>query len=63
VLSKQNRKDIEEIRQDYIRDLEFHYVDRISDVLSLALLPEKVHKAVDLIGMIEPSTGSQATPN
>jgi ATP-dependent Lon protease len=63
VLSKQNRKDIEEIRQDYIRDLEFHYVDRMSDVLAFALLPEKVQKAVDLMSMIEPNPGVQLNVN
>ncbi|MBU6331755.1 MAG: endopeptidase La, partial [Bacteroidetes bacterium] len=63
VLSKQNRKDIEEIRQDYIRDLEFHYVDRMSDVLAFALLPEKVQKAVDLMSMIEPNLGVQRSAN
>ena len=63
VLSKQNRKDIEEIRQDYIRDLEFHYVDRMSDVLAFALLPEKVQKAVDLMSMIEPNPGVQRGAN
>ena len=32
-----NRKDIEEIKPDYIKGLTFHYVKNISEVLDLAL--------------------------
>ncbi len=44
ILSEKNKKDIEEINQDYIKGLKFHFVDKVEDVLDLALLPEKVNK-------------------
>lgn len=37
VLCKENKKHIEEIKEDYIRGLQFHYVDRMEDVLRAAL--------------------------
>ncbi len=46
ILCKQNRKDIQEIEQRYINDLTIHYVDKVEDVLSIALLSEKVKKAM-----------------
>ncbi|MDR1199410.1 MAG: endopeptidase La [Prevotellaceae bacterium] len=42
VLSKDNEKDISEIKPVYIKGLKFHYVDTILDVLNFALLKEKV---------------------
>jgi ATP-dependent Lon protease len=33
VLSEENRKDIEDIKEVYIRGLEFHYVKNIQDVI------------------------------
>ncbi len=37
ILSEQNRKDIEEIKAEYIEGLTFHYVNTNSEVLSIAL--------------------------
>jgi len=42
LLSKENLKDIEDIREDYIKGINFHYVDRMIDVVDIALLKEKV---------------------
>jgi ATP-dependent Lon protease len=42
VLSKENLKDIEEIKADYIQGVNFHYVEDVMDVLKIALLEEKV---------------------
>ena len=39
MLSDDNRKDIQEIRADYLEGLSFHYVRRVEDVLDYALLP------------------------
>jgi ATP-dependent Lon protease len=41
ILSKENRKDINEIKPIYIEGLTFHYVDDILEVLNLALSHEK----------------------
>ena len=38
----ENRKDIEEINEDFISGLSFIYVDKMMDVLNHALLKEKV---------------------
>lgn len=38
ILSSRNRKDIDEIKQDYLEGMTFHYVDTIREVLSFALL-------------------------
>lgn len=48
ILSKSNRKDILEIKEDYIKDLTFHYVTEMQEVIHLALLDQKVDKALDL---------------
>jgi len=42
ILSADNEKDILEIKTDYTKDLKFHYVDSMSEVLDLALLSQKV---------------------
>ena len=48
ILCKDNRKDIEEINEMYLKGLTFHYVNTIKEVLDLALLPEKVKDAIEL---------------
>ncbi len=41
ILSEENRKDLEEIKEAYLTGLTFHFVSTISDVLNLALLEER----------------------
>lgn len=48
ILCKENQKDIEEIKADYVKGLTFHYVSDVKEVLDAALLPEKVANAKDL---------------
>ncbi|TYP94210.1 ATP-dependent Lon protease [Sphingobacterium allocomposti] len=48
ILCKANEKDILEIKEDYIKDLKFHYVTQMSDVIELALLKQKVRNPKDL---------------
>ncbi|KQS40595.1 endopeptidase La [Pedobacter sp. Leaf194] len=48
ILCKSNRKDILEIKESYIKDLKFHYVSEMSEVIELALLKNKVKKPIDL---------------
>jgi ATP-dependent Lon protease len=40
-----NRKDIEEIKPDYLKGLTFHYVKNMSDVIEIALTKDKVKEA------------------
>jgi len=46
ILSGENRKDIAEINDIYIKGLEFHFVESIQEVLQIALLKQKVRDAV-----------------
>jgi ATP-dependent Lon protease len=39
VLCKMNQKDVEEINPDFLGDMKFHYVDKMSEVLEIALMP------------------------
>lgn len=48
ILSDENRKDIEDIKEIYIKGLQFHFVKDIREVLDLALLKEKVQNAIQL---------------
>jgi ATP-dependent Lon protease len=49
IISKENRKDVEEIKDIYRADLTFHYIDNIIQVLELALLKEKVKSLLKVI--------------
>ena len=42
ILCSENRKDIEEIKPEYLKGMTFHYVSDIQEVIHLALLDEKV---------------------
>jgi ATP-dependent Lon protease len=46
ILSNKNKKDIQEIERNYIKGLTFHYVDKVDEVLEIALLKEKVKNPV-----------------
>jgi len=48
ILCASNRKDILEIKEDYIKDLKFNYVTEMREVIDLALLNEKVINPLDL---------------
>ncbi len=38
ILSERNRKDVDEINEEYIKGLKFHYVKKMEEVLDIALL-------------------------
>ena len=42
ILCEENKKDIDEIKPEYLKGLSFHYVKTIKDVTDFALLKEKV---------------------
>ena len=48
ILSKENKKDIEEIKPSYIEGLSFHYIDEMSEIKNLALLNERVKNPLNL---------------
>ena len=48
LISEENRRDVEDIEERYVKGLKFHYVSDVLDVLSYALLEEKVDNPLDL---------------
>lgn len=48
ILSKSNQKDILEIKEAYIKDLKFHYVSEMKEVIDFALIKQKVKNPLDL---------------
>lgn len=49
ILCSKNRKDIDEIEKSYIADIKIHYVDHVDEVISIALLKEKVTDSMKFI--------------
>mgnify|MGYP001626733039 FL=1 len=49
VLCSANKKDIDEIKDSYLKGLKFHYVDEMREVLEIALLKQKVKNAKKLV--------------
>ncbi len=48
ILSTENKKNLEEIKQEYIKGIKFHFANTIMDVLDIALLKTKVDKALKI---------------
>jgi ATP-dependent Lon protease len=48
IISKENRKDIDDIKGDFIKGLNFVYVDNMMEVLDFALLEEKVKDPITI---------------
>lgn len=48
ILCQENKKDIDEIKDIYLKGLTFHYVKTIKDVIDFAILPEKADNALNL---------------
>jgi ATP-dependent Lon protease len=59
ILCEDNRKDIDEIKEYYLKGLSFHYVKEMSEVLDVALLNEKVTNARKLEFKEENQTSAQ----
>jgi ATP-dependent Lon protease len=55
ILCKSNRKDILEIKESYIKDLNFHYVTEMKEVIELALMKDKVQDPQDLSIKVKPA--------
>ncbi len=47
IMCEENRKNIEEIPEMYLKGLTFHYVKDVSEVLQFALLEEKVKNCIE----------------
>jgi ATP-dependent Lon protease len=49
ILCLKNQKDIDEIEKSYIADLKIHYVEHVDEVISIALMKEKVADSMQFI--------------
>lgn len=45
ILSKENKRDFHDIKEDYIKGVDFHFVSNMMEVIHLALEPEKARQA------------------
>ncbi|MFN8321188.1 MAG: endopeptidase La [Chitinophagales bacterium] len=52
IMCERNRKDIEQINQDYIRNMKFHYVKNMDEVVELALMKNRVKNGIDLASLL-----------
>ena len=48
ILCKHNEKDVEEINPSYIKDVKFHFVDEMKEVVALAIEKNQIKHPVDL---------------
>lgn len=49
ILSEKNKKDVDEIKADYLKGLTFHYVSKMEEVLTIGLTKSKVNDPVAII--------------
>jgi ATP-dependent Lon protease len=45
ILCTKNKQDIDEIKEEYLKGIRFHFVQKMSEVLELALTKDKVKNA------------------
>ena len=48
IISEDNRKDIDDIAEQYLKGLTFHFVKDVDEVLGIALLDEQPANAIEL---------------
>jgi len=48
ILCKENEKDVDEIKQSYLKGLKFHYVSEMKEVIDIALTKQKIKNAKKL---------------
>lgn len=53
IMCEKNRKDVEQINKDYIRNMKFHYVKNMEEVIDLALQKNKVKNSIDLSAYLQ----------
>ena len=59
ILCKNNQKDVDEINPDHIKDLKFHYVTAMKDVLEIAINKKKTKNPKDLESIIDKTNKDQ----
>lgn len=48
ILCEKNKKDVDEIKADYLKGLTFHYVSKMDEVLTIALTKSKVKDPIEI---------------
>ena len=48
IMCAKNKKDVDEIEPDYIKNLKINYVSYVDEVIKIAVLDQKVVNALDL---------------
>ena len=52
IMCERNKKDVDQINQDYIKNMKFHYVKTMDEVVELALLKNKVKNGIDIAALL-----------
>lgn len=55
IMCEANRKDVQEINESYLKDMKFHYVSNMLQVLDIALLEEYADQPLDLMEPVRKS--------
>ncbi|MEP5238859.1 MAG: S16 family serine protease, partial [Flavobacteriaceae bacterium] len=53
ILCEKNKRDIDEIDERYLKGLKFHFAETVEEVLAVALLPQKVQNAMELVSTVK----------
>ena len=48
IMCERNSKDVEQINPDYIKNMKFHYVKTMEEVIELALMKNRVRNSIDM---------------
>lgn len=49
ILCSRNKKDIDEIQDNYLKGLKIHYVERVDEVLETALMKKKTDNPINFV--------------
>ncbi|HLP52349.1 MAG TPA: endopeptidase La [Chitinophagales bacterium] len=52
IMCARNQKDVEQINQDYIKGMKFHFVKTMDEVIELALMKNKVKNGIDIAAFL-----------
>ncbi|MBL0310748.1 MAG: endopeptidase La [Bacteroidetes bacterium] len=48
IMCEHNRKDVEQVNQDYLKNLKFHYVKTMDEVVELALMKTRIKNGIEI---------------
>ena len=53
IMSEKNAKDVDQVNQDYIKNVKFHYVKTMDEVIELALMKNKIKDSIDFSAFLK----------